>query len=213
MTAPTREAAHEMGANGSPAVEAERLAFEAWMKGHCWSLCATWRGTQYQSDSEVGGRLDPFAMRTRELWAAWRDRAALAFAAGQSSCAGSGAELVREVTAPTKLPQAVLDFDDFLNEPPSDEGERRVREYRHEAYRKWGPVLDAIRAALLSGDAAREDAERLDFYESHPAAIGHVRGRYAGSYGPVAAWYSVENGCITGAATLRAAIDRARGGK
>jgi len=94
VTAPTREAAHEMGANGSPAVEAERLAFEAWMKGHCWSLCATWRGTQYQSDSEVGGRLDPFAVRTRELWAAWRDRAALA---GQPAPSGSGAELVREV--------------------------------------------------------------------------------------------------------------------
>lgn len=85
QVAPTIEAAHEMGATGGPVVEAERLAFEAWMKGHCWSLGATWRGTQYQSDAEVGGHLDPHAIRTRELWAAWRDRAALAFAAGQSA--------------------------------------------------------------------------------------------------------------------------------
>lgn len=66
-----------MGAKGGPAHEGERLAFEAWMRGHCWALCATWRGTQYTSDAEQGGDLDPRAMMTRQLWAAWRDRAAL----------------------------------------------------------------------------------------------------------------------------------------
>ncbi len=74
---PSVEAAHEMGATGAPATEPERLLFEAWMRGHCWALSATWRGTQYKSDCEEGGNLDPRAMQTRRLWAAWRDRAAL----------------------------------------------------------------------------------------------------------------------------------------
>lgn len=82
VSAPTVEAARRMGklgaeASGVPHDEAERLAFEAWMAGHCWALCATWRGTQYRSDDEVGGDVNPHAMRTRQLWAAWRDRAAL----------------------------------------------------------------------------------------------------------------------------------------
>ena len=76
--APDTEAAYAMGANGGPVVESERLAFEAWMRGHCWALGATWRGTQYRSDDEASGDINPHAMRTRQLWAAWRDRAALA---------------------------------------------------------------------------------------------------------------------------------------
>jgi hypothetical protein len=76
--APTVEAAYEMGTKGGLASDAERLAFEAWMRGHCWALCARWNGTQYLSDYEQGGNIDPRAMRTRQLWAAWRDRAALA---------------------------------------------------------------------------------------------------------------------------------------
>ena len=76
--APSEDAAHAMGAAGGPPHEGERLAFEAWMRGHCWALCATWRGTQYTADDEVGGYVNPYAMRTRQLWAAWRDRAALA---------------------------------------------------------------------------------------------------------------------------------------
>jgi hypothetical protein len=76
--APKEADAYDMGAKGGPAHEGERLAFEAWMRGHCWALCATWTGTQYRSDAEQGGDVDPRAMRTRQLWAAWRDRAALA---------------------------------------------------------------------------------------------------------------------------------------
>ncbi|GEM_PF-1890592 len=72
------EAAEAMGATGGPASEPERLAFEAWMRGHCWALCATWDGAGYRSDAEQGGRYCPDAARTRMLWAAWRDRAALA---------------------------------------------------------------------------------------------------------------------------------------
>lgn len=76
--APTVKAAYEMGTKGGLASDAERLAFEAWMRGHCWALCARCSGTQYLSDYEQDGNIDPHAMRTRQLWAAWRDRAALA---------------------------------------------------------------------------------------------------------------------------------------
>jgi len=81
-SAPTIEAAERMGAKGGPVVEAERLAFEAWMREHCWALCATWDGETYRSDSEQGGKVCLHAMITRMMWAAWRDRRA-ALAAGQ----------------------------------------------------------------------------------------------------------------------------------
>jgi len=73
------KAARKLGETGGPNDERERALFEAWMAGHCWALCATWRGTQYVSEAELGhkGYVDPHAMRTRQLWAAWRDRAAL----------------------------------------------------------------------------------------------------------------------------------------
>lgn len=77
----TEEAAYEMGAAGAPPTESERLLFEAWMRGHCWALCATWDGKQYRSDAEQGGDVDPRAMATRRIWAAWRDRAALGIGA------------------------------------------------------------------------------------------------------------------------------------
>lgn len=77
--APDIEAARKMGEEGGPAVEEERLAFEAWMDGHCWSLGATWTGTGYMADSERKyGLFCGKAFVTRGLWAAWRDRAALA---------------------------------------------------------------------------------------------------------------------------------------
>ncbi|MCG9105600.1 hypothetical protein LH433_02365 [Laribacter hongkongensis] len=83
LVAPTIEAAREIGAKGGEANDAERLAFEAWMAGHCWSISATWNGTSYVSPSETVGYVCPHAMRTRQLWAAWRDRAALAAAQAQ----------------------------------------------------------------------------------------------------------------------------------
>jgi len=77
--APDIEAARKMGEEGGPAVEAERLAFEAWMDGHCWPLGATWTGTGYMADSERKyGLFCGEAFVTRGLWDAWRDRAALA---------------------------------------------------------------------------------------------------------------------------------------
>lgn len=80
VDAPTVQQAYDLGAKGAPATERERLLFEAWMRGHCWALCATWDGKQYRSDAEQGGDLDPRAMATRRLFAAWRDRAALGVA-------------------------------------------------------------------------------------------------------------------------------------
>jgi|GEM_PF-4109231 len=74
----TEQQAYDMGAKGAPPTERERLLFEAWMRGHCWALCATWDGKGYRSEAEQGGALDPRAMATRRLFAAWRDRAALA---------------------------------------------------------------------------------------------------------------------------------------
>ena len=79
MEAPSIEAAYAMGTKGGPAVEAERIAFEAWMRGHCWAVSATWNGRHYDDRPEYrdGNGLDPLAMDTRRLWAVWRDRAAL----------------------------------------------------------------------------------------------------------------------------------------
>lgn len=77
MEAPSIEAAYQMGAKGGPAVEAERLAFEAWLRGHCWELSAVWDGTCYRGITETGDFVSPYAIRTRQMWAAWRDRAAL----------------------------------------------------------------------------------------------------------------------------------------
>lgn len=76
--APSTQAAHAMGANGGETVDAERLAFEAWMRGHCWALTATWDGKTYRGTAEHGNYICPHAMQVRQLWAAWRDRAALA---------------------------------------------------------------------------------------------------------------------------------------
>jgi len=79
MVVPSIEAAYEMGANGSIAGEEERLAFESWVRGHCWPLGAQWNGTGYIGAGEIGNNsyVCPLAMRTRQMWAAWRDRAAL----------------------------------------------------------------------------------------------------------------------------------------
>ena len=78
--APSIEAARKMGEVGGPAVEEERLAFEAWMSGHCLELRGKWDGRGYVNDSEKNGFFSTSAFHTRQLWAAWRDRAALAIA-------------------------------------------------------------------------------------------------------------------------------------
>jgi hypothetical protein len=74
----TKEQAHDMGKNGAKPTEAERLLFEAWMRGHCWKVTGKWTGETYVHEDEHSGFVHPHAMNTRQLWAAWRDRAALA---------------------------------------------------------------------------------------------------------------------------------------
>ena len=76
---PSHDAAYAMGAKGGPVVEAERTAFESWVHGHCWNLGAEWDGKSYVGVGERPGSsyVCPLAMRTRMMWAAWRDRAAL----------------------------------------------------------------------------------------------------------------------------------------
>lgn len=71
--------AYEIGANRIKVQpkEAERLRFEQWMAGHCWKVGGTWDGTTYRGAAENGDYLDPQAMHTRQLFAAWRDCAAL----------------------------------------------------------------------------------------------------------------------------------------
>lgn len=78
MVVPSIEEAYAIGAKGGSVVDAERLAFESWMAGHCWALCAAWDGSGYRCESEQAGHFSPAAGMTRRLWAAWRDRAALA---------------------------------------------------------------------------------------------------------------------------------------
>ena len=124
---PTIEQAHEMGAKGAPATEAERLLFEAWMRGHCWALSAHWDGKQYVSDAEAGGDVDPRAMATRRMWAAWRDRAALAAAPSQPSGAAAWSaglldrvkaaeQRIADGHAPRRIPADPTDVDLVLAE-------------------------------------------------------------------------------------------------
>jgi hypothetical protein len=73
----TTDAAFVIGQTGGPPSEAERLAFEAWMRGHSWLVAGKWNGTTYVDPQERYSSVDVPAMQTRMLWAAWRDRAAL----------------------------------------------------------------------------------------------------------------------------------------
>lgn len=79
LNIPSVNDARVMGAKGSQVPDEERLAFEAWMAGHCWALCAEWIDGHYKGPDESSSYVCPYAMRTRQLWAAWRDRAALSY--------------------------------------------------------------------------------------------------------------------------------------
>lgn len=78
MTTPLQQAAYDIGAKGSDPTEEERLAFESWMRGHCWAVIGDWDGKQYKHGCEDGEFIHGGAMGTRRLWAAWRDRGAVA---------------------------------------------------------------------------------------------------------------------------------------
>lgn len=75
---PAEQAAYDLGARGAEVMESERLLFEAWMAGHCWAVCGTWTGKTYVGENERDGWPDSQVMRTRQLWATWRDGRALA---------------------------------------------------------------------------------------------------------------------------------------
>lgn len=78
---PDVDSAHDLGAKGARPTESERLLFEAWMRGHCWAIVGTWNGREYDDRPEhrEAKVLDPLAMQNRQLFAAWRDSAALRF--------------------------------------------------------------------------------------------------------------------------------------
>lgn len=107
-----------LGQEGAPATEDERLLFEAWMRGHCWALCATWNGKQYVSDAERDGLgVDPRAMNTRQLFAAWRDRGALAAYEAEAKPAPAPAELACDIQ-PRPLAYSLADYHRAMSEGP-----------------------------------------------------------------------------------------------
>ena len=65
-------------------------------------------------------------------------------------------------TAPADMREADLrkmlgEFEDYIDQPPSYEDQRMVRDYRHELYRKWQPLCRSILSLLASSpDAVRE---------------------------------------------------------
>lgn len=96
----TVEQAHEMGARGGAVDPHERQLFEAWMAGHCWKVIGEWDGKTYVHPAETGGVVVAGAMNTRQLWAAWRDRAALqpAFTEGVHTLADGHRYVVARVS-------------------------------------------------------------------------------------------------------------------
>jgi hypothetical protein len=147
---PDPEAAQRMGEVGGEAQEGERLAFEAWMRGHCWALCATWTGKGYQSDAEQGGNVDPQAMRTRQLWAAWRDRAALARQAEQARSVEHAAQPVHAVQSPSSTRYFTVVYRDVA---AGDEA-RELGQHPKAVALSWSH-------ALHDRDDALADLERL----------------------------------------------------
>lgn len=56
------------------------------------------------------------------------------------------------------LRKKLVAFSDFLNEPPQYEEQRMVRDYRHEAYAKWLPLVTEL-IARFATSPARDAAE------------------------------------------------------
>lgn len=117
----TEHAAYQMGATGADPTEFERLLFEAWMRGHCWKVVGEWDGRTYIASGERGGQVDRGAMLTRQLWAAWRDRAALAGhtappAAEQPEPAASGWRDMGSAPKDSTLIRLLVEFEDHATE-------------------------------------------------------------------------------------------------
>jgi hypothetical protein len=56
---PSIEKAFSIGQKGGPVDEEDRLAFEAWMRGHCWELGGEWDGACYRGTAEQGQYICP----------------------------------------------------------------------------------------------------------------------------------------------------------
>lgn len=96
----------------------------------------------------------------------------------------------------TKLPQCIADFEQFLNEPPQYEDRKFVRDYRHEAYAKWRPILDYIKSQRQSAAQARNVAlgDAIKLIERHAdpgrviAELRALKSHDGGSPGPSRDW-------------------------
>jgi hypothetical protein len=73
-----------------------------------------------------------------------------------------------------KHSNSILEFDQFLNEPSQYENEKRVREFRYEAYGYWRNVCVDI--AILKAEIAelRKDAERYRWLRSESSSYKYT---------------------------------------
>lgn len=177
--------AHRLGATGAEPTEEERLLFEQWMRGHCWALCATWNGKQYVSDAEQGGCVDPRAMNTRQLFAAWRDRAALAAYASQQA-------------------DQYPDAGKMVAEPSDARVEAAAMALARMSYGPLALASDAAewrehaRAVLQAADAVSAGAGWQPIEtapkDGKPVMLGSVDGSWVGKWSPVyPSGYAPEN--------------------
>lgn len=67
-----------MASDENHRTEAERLAFESWMRNNDLAINAAWNGVTYVGAGEQLGSACVLASQTRQLWAMWRHRASIA---------------------------------------------------------------------------------------------------------------------------------------
>lgn len=67
-----------------------------------------------------------------------------------------------------RIKSSSVEFDQFLNEPPSYENERMVRGYRHEAYAKWQKLFLLLTEVVWQ--AERSEVKETDHIEAINAA-------------------------------------------
>jgi hypothetical protein len=83
-----------------------------------------------------------------------------------------------EQIAELELPNSVLAFDSFLNEPPAYEDRKVVRDYRYEAYVKWRLVVSDIRDII----ATAKDVDRLKAERDELAMVAVEASRFIGHF-------------------------------
>jgi hypothetical protein len=72
---------------------------------------------------------------------------------------------------PFKWPQSVVDFDQFLNEPPEYEELRMVRDYRHMAYPKWDKAMADMKAMVVASPVPPAPSRDQVLPCGHPSAL------------------------------------------